>query len=82
MSGCKATRGKKDNKRADYGMKIVSQLAAQLTGKYGRSFALRNLRRMMQFAEQFSDFEIVSMASTQFYSLVFANHNMLFALLI
>ncbi|MDR0767915.1 MAG: PDDEXK nuclease domain-containing protein [Methanosarcinales archaeon] len=54
-----------ENKRADYGKKIVSALATQLTEKYGRSFALRNLRRMMQFAEQFSDFEIVSMASTQ-----------------
>jgi len=54
-----------ENKRADYGKKIVSALATQLTAKYGSSFALRNLRRMMQFAEQFSDFEIVSKASTQ-----------------
>jgi len=33
--------------------------------KYGRSFEARNLRRMMQFAEQFPDFEIVSPVATQ-----------------
>ena len=54
-----------DNKRADYGKKIVSTLSTQLTGKYGRSFETRNLRRMMQFAEQFPDFEIVSPLATQ-----------------
>ena len=54
-----------DNQRAEYGKKIVSRLATQLTEKYGRSFEVRNLRRMMQFSEQFSDFEIVSTASTQ-----------------
>ena len=53
------------NKRADYGKQIVSQLATQLSEKYGRSFELRNLRRMMQFAEQFTDFSIVSPSATQ-----------------
>jgi len=53
------------NKRADYGKRIVSRLATQLAEKYGRSFELRNLRRMMQFAEQFPDIEIVSPAATQ-----------------
>ncbi|MEK7720519.1 MAG: PDDEXK nuclease domain-containing protein [Bacteroidota bacterium] len=48
-----------DNKRAEYGKKIVSPLATQLVSKYGRSFEVKNLRRMMQFAEQFTDFEIV-----------------------
>jgi len=43
----------------------VSALTTQLTEKYGRSFETRNLRRMMQFAEQFSDFEIVSALPTQ-----------------
>jgi hypothetical protein len=52
------------NKRADYGKQIVSRLATQLTASYGRSFDLRNLRRMMQFAELFSDFEIVSPSAT------------------
>jgi len=54
-----------ENKRAEYGKQIVSQLATQLTEKYGRSFEVRNLRRMMQFSEQFSDFEIVSQVATQ-----------------
>ncbi len=31
----------------------------------GRTFELRNVQRMMQFAEQFSDFTIVSTLSTQ-----------------
>ena len=54
-----------ENKRADYGKKIVSHLATQLTEAYGRTYEVRNLRRMMQFNEQFSDFEIVSHPATQ-----------------
>ena len=54
-----------NNKRADYGKKIIPKLSILLMQKYGSSFALRNLRRMMQFAEQFSDFEIVSPLATQ-----------------
>jgi len=48
-----------DNKRADYGKQIVVTLSRQLTEKYGRSFEEKNLRRMLQFAEQFVDEEIV-----------------------
>jgi len=47
------------NQRAEYGQKIVSSLATQLVANYGCAFEARNLRRMMQFAEQFPDFEIV-----------------------
>ena len=54
-----------ENERAEYGKQIVSRLATQLSVKYGRSFEIRNLRRMMQFAEQFPDFEIVSRPATQ-----------------
>ena len=54
-----------DNKRADYGKQIVSQLATQLVEKYGRSFDEKNLRRMLQFADQFSDKEIVVTLSRQ-----------------
>lgn len=53
------------NKRAEYGKKIVVTLSRQLTEKYGRSFEEKNLRRMLQFAEQFQDIEIVSTLSTQ-----------------
>jgi predicted nuclease of restriction endonuclease-like (RecB) superfamily len=47
------------NQRADYGKEIVVTLARQLEEKYGKSFEEKNLRRMLQFAEQFSDEEIV-----------------------
>jgi len=53
------------NKRADYGKRIVATLSEQLTEKYGKNFELRNLRRMMQFAEQFSDLKIMSPLATQ-----------------
>lgn len=53
------------NKRADYCKQIVSTLATQLAERYGRSFEARNLRRMMQFAEQFPNSEIVSPLATQ-----------------
>jgi len=53
------------NERADYGQQIVSRLATQLQEQYGKSFEHRNLRRMMQFAEQFESLEIVSRAATQ-----------------
>jgi len=47
------------NKRADYGKQIVPTVSAQLAEKYGKNFELKNLRRMMQFAEVFPEFEIV-----------------------
>lgn len=47
------------NKRADYGKEIVSTLSTQLKEKFGKNFELRNVRRMMQFAEQFSNVEII-----------------------
>ena len=55
-----------EGKRATYGKEIVSLLAAQLQQQYGRrGFQERNIRRMMQFAELFADFEIVSQAATK-----------------
>ena len=46
--------------RAEYGKQIVVSLSNKLVALYGKSFETRNLRRMMQFAEVFPDFEIVS----------------------
>lgn len=47
--------------RADYGKQVVAKLARQLTEEYGgNQYSLRNLRRMMQFAEVFPDFQIVT----------------------
>ena len=53
------------NKRAGYGKLIVVTLSRQLSEKYGRSFEEKNLRRMLQFAEQFTDEEIVVTLSRQ-----------------
>jgi hypothetical protein len=53
------------NERAEYGKYIMSTVSTHLTEKYGSNFEFRNLRRMRQFAEQFTDIEIVSSLSTQ-----------------
>ena len=45
--------------RAEYGEEVVSTLAAQLVRDYGKSFAEKNLRRMVQFASTFPDEQIV-----------------------
>ena len=47
------------NKRAEYAKQIVPTVSAQLKAKYGSNFEEKNLRRMLQFAEQFSDGSIV-----------------------
>jgi predicted nuclease of restriction endonuclease-like (RecB) superfamily len=54
-----------NNERAQYGKQIVATISAQLEMKYGRNFVLRNVRRMMQFASDFSDIEIVAPLATQ-----------------
>jgi predicted nuclease of restriction endonuclease-like (RecB) superfamily len=51
--------------RAGYGQEIVATLAAQLARDYGRGFAEKNLRRMMQFAAAFADEPIVVTLSRQ-----------------
>ena len=53
------------DKRAGYGERIVATLSAQLMPDFGSGFAVRNLRRMIQFCEVFPDGEIVSTLSTQ-----------------
>lgn len=55
-------RIKKDilkGERAGYGEQIVSTLSRQLVADYGNSFTVKNLRRMIQFAEVFHDEQIV-----------------------
>lgn len=47
------------NKRAEYGKQIVSTISTQLEKLHGRNFTEKNVRRMLQLAEQFPDFEIV-----------------------
>ncbi|MGE3151565.1 MAG: YhcG family protein [Nitrospiraceae bacterium] len=46
-------------KRADYGERMVSSLGRQLESEFGKGFAEKNLRRMIQFAEVFPNREIV-----------------------
>lgn len=53
------------NERAAYGKQIVKVLASELSHQYGRNFEVKNLRRMLQFAKQFDDFEIVVTLSRQ-----------------
>jgi len=53
------------NKRAEYGKEIVVTLSRQLTEEYGNNFNEKNLRRMVQFSKEFSDFEIVVTLSRQ-----------------
>ncbi len=53
------------HKRAEYGKQIVATLSRQLVDTYGKNFEEKNLRRMVQFAEQFTDIEIVVTLSRQ-----------------
>ena len=52
-------------KRAAYGEEILPTLSAKLVPEFGDGFSARNLRRMIQLAEAFPDFEIVSTLSQQ-----------------
>lgn len=47
------------NNRAEYGKQIVVSLSRELRNNFGNSFKEKNLRRMIQFFEKFSDFENV-----------------------
>jgi hypothetical protein len=54
-----------DGQRAEYGEEIIATLSQQLTQEYGRGFAEKHLRRMVQFAEVFPDEQIVATLSRQ-----------------
>ena len=54
-----------NNKRAAYGKEIVVTVARQLVDNYGKNFEEKNLRRMMQFADQFNEEEFVVTVSRQ-----------------
>jgi DUF1016 N-terminal domain len=53
------------SKRAAYGEEIVATVSRQLTADYGRGFAEKSLRRMIQFARIFPDREIVAALSRE-----------------
>ncbi len=52
-----------NNQRAEYGKQIIVTLSRQLIEKYGRNFEEKNFRRMLQFANDFQDIEIVATLS-------------------
>ena len=55
-----------DNKRAEYGKQIVASVARQLREEYGtKGFDEKNIRRMMQFAQEFPDEQIVASVMRQ-----------------
>lgn len=47
-------------RRADYGTRVIAALGRELEAKFGRGFGEKSLRRMVQFAEEFADREIVA----------------------
>ena len=53
------------NERAEYGEKVIVNVTKQLKKQFGRSYTLRNVRRMIQFAQEFPDLQIVSPLATQ-----------------
>ncbi len=48
-----------NNKRAEYGKQIVATLSRDLVIQFGRNYEEKNLRRMIQFAETYPNFENV-----------------------
>ena len=52
-------------KRAEYGKEILATLSKELVEQYGRGYAEKNLRRMIQLAEVFPAREIVVTLSRQ-----------------
>lgn len=53
------------NERAEYGKQILPTLSAKLILEYGKGFSEKNLRRMIQFADLFSEQKIVVTLSRQ-----------------
>ena len=47
-----------DGGRAEYGKRIVATLSQQLVDHYGKVFELRNIRRMIQFANDFQTWRL------------------------
>jgi predicted nuclease of restriction endonuclease-like (RecB) superfamily len=49
-----------NNERAEYGERIIPDLAKDLRQEYGKSYSEKNLRRIMQFSKAFPDPQIVA----------------------
>jgi hypothetical protein len=61
------------NKRAEYGKQIVATVSQQLEAKYGKNFEAKNLRRMMQFAEEFPIWKLSRHWRDNCHGLIFGN---------
>ena len=62
--GNRINRDMLNNERAEYGKQIVATVARQLQEEYGtKGFDEKSIRRMMQFAQIFPDFQIVATLS-------------------
>ena len=48
-----------NRERAEYSKEIVLSVSTQLVEQFGKSFETKNLYRMMQFSEVFTNFEIL-----------------------
>ena len=56
------------NQRAEYGKQIVATVSRQLQEEYDiKGFDEKNVRRMMQFAQEFPDSKIVSQLATKLF---------------
>lgn len=47
------------NKRAEYGKQIVVTLSRELVSRFGSNYEEKNLRRMIQFSEKYTDYKNV-----------------------
>lgn len=53
------------NRRAGYGKQILASISVRLEANFGKNFNEKNVRRMLQFAEQYPDMQIVVTLSRQ-----------------
>lgn len=53
------------NERAAYGKQIIAKVSVELEAKYGRNFNEKNVRRMIRFFQEFSDFNILPSLAAQ-----------------
>ncbi len=54
-----------ENKRSEYGQNVVQELSDRLTNEYGQGYNRASLFRMIQFYQEFNDFEMVLQLSEQ-----------------
>ena len=53
------------NKRADYGKRLIDELSKELIQRYGKGFSKRNLHNFIKFNELYHDLQIVHTLSAQ-----------------